>query len=85
MGADITWDHQKQTIDIQKDNKEIHLQIGSDLVYVTNVKYGTIRYTPEVAPQISDSRTVIPLRFISGNLGCTASWDGETQTITSTE
>jgi hypothetical protein len=36
----------------------------------------------DVPAQIIKGTTVVPLRFVSENLGCTLGWDGKTQTIT---
>lgn len=82
MGATITWGDEYQTIDIACGDIRIEMQIFNDLVYVTDTKYGRVRYTLRTAPQIKDSRTFVPLRFISENLGYEVSWDGATQTIT---
>ena len=38
----------------------------------------------DAPPFIQDGRTLIPLRFISENLGYSVAWEGETQTITIT-
>jgi type IV secretory pathway component VirB8 len=59
------------------------MQIRRKQVYVTNAK-GTVRYSFRTTPIIKDSRTFIPLRFISENLGYNVAWDGETRTITIT-
>ena len=39
---------------------------------------------PKVVPLIINSRTMLPLRFVTENLGCTVDWDGTTKTITIT-
>lgn len=38
----------------------------------------------DVAPQIVEDRTLLPLRVIFENLGLTVGWDGETKTVTGT-
>jgi len=37
---------------------------------------------PKVVPEIINSRTMLPLRFVTENLGCDVQWDGSTKTIT---
>ena len=37
--------------------------------------------TPDVAPQIIDGRTMVPVRFIAELFGCEVSWDANTQTV----
>ncbi len=81
MGATIEWNGDNQSIKVKKGLITIDMQIRRKQVYVTNAK-GTIRYSFRTAPIIKDSRTFIPLRFISENLGYDVIWNGETRTIT---
>ena len=85
MGASLTWDGERQKIDITGDGIKIEMQIMYDAVYVTNDRLGRVRYTLQTPPQIKDSRTFVPLRFISENLGYNVAWNGETQEITITK
>jgi nucleoid-associated protein YejK len=36
----------------------------------------------KVVPEIINSRTMIPLRFVAENLGCDVLWDAATKTVT---
>jgi len=36
---------------------------------------------PDVKPVIINSRTMLPLRFVAENLGCTVNWDPMSRTI----
>ena len=83
MGATIEWNGDNQSITVKKGLTTIEMQIRRKQVYVTNAK-GTVRYSFRTTPIIKDSRTFIPLRFISENLGYNVAWDGETRTITIT-
>ncbi len=85
MGASLTWDGVHQKIDITGEGIKIEMQIMNDAVYVTNSKLGRVRYTLQTPPQIKDSRTFVPLRFISENLGYKVEWNGETREITITK
>jgi hypothetical protein len=38
----------------------------------------------KVVPEIINSRTMLPLRFVAENLGATVDWNGTMQTITIT-
>lgn len=82
MGALITWNGENETITIDNGQNIITLQIWNYLVYVEGTRYGTLRYTLLNPPIISESRTFIPIRFISEQLGYKVTWDGQTQTIT---
>ena len=81
MGATFTWDGERRKIGITKEDTEIEMQIFNNLVYVTNNIYGRVRYTLAVVPQIKDSRTFVPVRFISEQLGYEVVWEAETQSI----
>ena len=80
MGAEIGWDGDTQTITISKGVTKITLQIGSKAVRVD----GKTQQLP-VAPVITESRTFIPVRFVSEVLGYEVGWDGATQTVTITK
>ncbi len=81
MGADIEWNGENRKITVDCDGVNIVLQIDNDRVYVTDKKLGKVRYNLQVYPQIKDSRTFVPLRFISENLGYKVTWNGEDRTI----
>lgn len=76
MGAVITWVPENKKILVSGDT-DMEFQVENNRVFV-----GGIRYTCIVAPRIVESRTFIPLRFISEHMGYKVSWDGATQTIT---
>ncbi len=81
MGAEILWNGDESKITIKAYNKEITLQIWNKRVYVKDNRYGDIMYTLLNYPVIKDSRTFIPIRFVSEQLGYNVEWIGETQTI----
>ncbi len=81
MGAEIEWVDETQTIIVGCDGKKLTLQINYPLVWAEG--RGTkAMYTLESAPRIKDSRTFVPLRFLSEQFGYEVTWDGATQTIT---
>ncbi len=82
MGAEILWDGETQTITVNKGKTEIKLQVRYKNVYVTNPRLGTNRYTLMEEPRIVNSRTFIPIRFVSEQLGYNVSWNGETREVT---
>ena len=78
MGGTISWNGQEQKVSISLNNNIIELTIGSLQASVN----GDTK-TLEAAPFISSTgRTMLPLRFITENLGSEVAWDGPTQTIT---
>ncbi len=84
MGAEIEWEAAKEKVHITKGNLKLTLQIWNKLVYADDPRYGEIRYTLLNYPVINNSRTFIPVRFVSEQLGYNVAWDGATQTITIT-
>ena len=84
MGAEISWNGDNQTIGVKGKDIDITLQIGYKLVYVNDPSYGNVRYTLRTVPVIKDSRTFIPVRFVSEQLGYNVEWNGETREITIT-
>jgi len=64
FGAEVGWDGEKQEVSIKKEDKEIVLTIGSEVAYV-NGKALVL----DAAPEEIGGRTMVPIRFISENLG----------------
>ena len=84
MGATLTWDGEAQKITVTKEETVIEMQIYNKLVYVKKYlggKYRDLRYTMDTPPKIRDSRTLIPVRFVSEHLGYNVTWNAETQEI----
>ena len=76
LGATVIWDAQTQGISIKKDNNNIQLTIGKKTVYV-NQKERTVL----LAPRILNGSTMVPVRFVSENLGAFVNWDNDTRTV----
>ncbi len=82
MGGTVEWVDETQEIYITAPTGKIEMQVQKKTVYSEHPNYGMIRYTLSVAPKIKDSRTFIPLRFVSEHLGYTVEWNGDTREIT---
>ncbi|OPZ74154.1 MAG: Protease inhibitor precursor [Firmicutes bacterium ADurb.Bin456] len=76
LGADVDWDGETRTVNAQKGQVEIELQIGSRTAYVN--KQPVIL---DVPGRIVNDRTLVPLRFISEALGADVDWDDSTRTV----
>lgn len=76
LGAVVDWDKTTQTVTITKDEDTITMIIGNP----TMVK-NSVASTLQVAPAIKDGRTMVPLRFISENLGARVEWIAATYSI----
>lgn len=82
LGARITWDPASQTISAVHPERDryVILTIGSTTSWVDG------RETKlDVAPQIIEGRTLVPLRFISTAMGAEVGWDPVTETVTLTQ
>lgn len=77
MDASVEWQEYDQAIRVftLTDTMDFHIEDP-------RVQINGTRYNSAVAPQITDNRTFIPLRFVSEHLGYYVYWDGETKTIT---
>lgn len=69
LGFDVQWDDLNWEVTITGQNRIIKLKINSNIVTVNGIKKQI-----DVCPFIKDSRTFVPLRFISEELGCEVEW-----------
>jgi len=73
----VLWDAASSKVTLIKGTKIVQVQIGSTLMNVNGVTVAM-----DVAPEISNGRTMLPAAFIAQAFGATASWDAATQTVT---
>jgi hypothetical protein len=80
IGATVGWIPEGKTVVYDFDTIHIELQIGSKEALV---KRGETSETIEmdVAPEIKNGRTFVPLRFVTETLGAEVEWIPETKTI----
>ncbi len=76
LGAKVSWDPDTREVKIESENNVITLIIGNS----TLIKNGA-EIQMDTAPFIKDSRTFVPVRFISENLGAKVSWDPDTREV----
>lgn len=79
LGAEVEWDESTQTVTAVKDGTEITLKIGDSTAYVNGKAYSL-----PAAPELADDTTMIPVRFISEELGMKVGWDDAGQLVTIT-
>lgn len=75
LGADVQWNEVKREVTVKKNKKSIVLTIDSQKAFVDGDEK-----TIDVSPYIKNDRTMIPLRFLSENLGFLVDWDINTHT-----
>ncbi len=82
IGASISWNGDEKMVTITtKDNKTIRLWIGKPTAHVDGYEV-QIDEDDEIVPFISEGRTLLPLRFVSDNLGADeVLWNADTKEI----
>jgi len=76
LGATVTWHGDTRTVEITRGEDELLLAIGSNVA-----TFNGQEVTMDVAAQIVNDRTMVPVRFVAETLGVRVSWDGETRTV----
>ncbi len=75
--AQIQWYEATRTVILTKGNTTVVLVIGSPTMFVN----GQARMM-DVAPEITNSRTCLPIAWVASAFGHTAVWNGSTQQVT---
>lgn len=76
LGAEVQWNSNEQSIIAIQGNTVLNLTIGRNTAF----KNGT-PVQLDASPQIVNGRTLVPLRFVSENLGAQVEWDGTTRQV----
>ncbi|MNP02922.1 hypothetical protein D3C76_947880 [compost metagenome] len=77
FGGSANWDAANQRITVIRGGKLLDLTVNKK-EFILNGK----RYSAEVAPIATQSRTLVPLRLVSEQLGLTVNWDSQAKIIT---
>lgn len=75
----IGWDSGTQTVTLTKEDKMVTLTIGSKTRKINDVSD-----TMDVAPEISNGRTMLPARWVAEAFDATVGWDSGLRTVTIT-
>ncbi|MCX6087183.1 MAG: stalk domain-containing protein [Caldiserica bacterium] len=84
LGGTVSWDATERKVTVSLGSTSIELWIGKSAAEVNGVDTAIDSTNSKVVPEIVNSRTMLPLRFVTENLGCDVQWDGTTKTITIT-
>ncbi|MFQ7291905.1 MAG: flavodoxin [Monoglobales bacterium] len=76
MGGTVLWDEQTQTVTLDYNNNEIQLIISS----MTAILNGEAEQL-DVAPEVINEITMLPIRFIAESFGFQVNWEEESQSI----
>jgi hypothetical protein len=82
LGGTVGWDAMERRVTVSLGTTTIELWIGKSIAKVNGVDTPIDSANPKVVPEIINSRTMLPLRFVTENLGCDVQWDGTTKMIT---
>ncbi|MGI5882945.1 MAG: fibronectin type III domain-containing protein [Dethiobacteria bacterium] len=83
IGAVVDWDASLKKTTITLNGKAMELLIGSNSARVDGKVKTIDPDNPNVKPiMVPPGRTMLPLRFVSENLGCKVDWDSASQQIT---
>ena len=75
FGAEVNWDGETKTVTISHNDNNISVQIDNNTAHVNGENK-----TLEEAPELTENGiTMLPLRFISEELGATVGYEHETQ------
>ncbi len=79
-GGTVDWDQNTQTVTLSYNSKEIKLIINSNTAYL-NGKESSL----DVAPQVINGRTMLPIRFVAEGFKFKVFWDSDNSVITITD
>lgn len=77
----VSWDDVNKKVKVSKDNSYLELQINNVEV-IKNTNNVVEKLYLDTPPIIYNSRTMVPVRFISETMGYIVEWDGKTKTVT---
>jgi|GEM_PF-6684170 len=84
LGGTISWDGTERKVTVSLGSTTIELWIGKNTARVNGTNTPIDSTNSKVVPEIINGRTMLPLRFVTENLGCQLQWDPNTKTITIT-
>jgi len=82
LGGTVSWDATTKKATVTLGNTTMQLWIGNSTAKVNGKDISIDKDDAKVVPEIINSRTMIPLRFVAENLGCDVLWDPATKTVT---
>lgn len=77
MGGTAEWKAEENAVTINCNGHNIKLTLNSN-----NAQIDGNSAVLDVAPILINDRTMLPVRFVSENIGFNVGWDGATQTVT---
>lgn len=79
LGAQVIWNNDDRSVKIIKDNSSVLLRIDSNLIeYQSTEKTYNLS---DIAPQIIENRTYVPIRLVSNALGVGIEWNDNERSV----
>lgn len=75
LGGSVWWNEESHTVGIQNDRTQIAFIVGAP-----NARVNGVQISMEPA-HININRTMVPIRFVSENLGMQVNWDNQSRTV----
>lgn len=76
LNAKVTWNGVLRQVMVTTDSKFMIFNIDSKIAYLNGDVYAL-----DAAPIIQDGRTLVPIRFVSENLGYKVDWDAVSRSV----
>ncbi|PYG87860.1 parvulin-like peptidyl-prolyl isomerase [Ruminiclostridium sufflavum DSM 19573] len=76
FGGQVSWDSKSKKVTITYNKNKVELWLNQTSALVNGKKV-----TSTVAPMEINGRTMLPLKFVSQNLGLSVNWEGSTKSI----
>ena len=76
MGGSVGWDAEESKVSISALKHNVEMRIGSK-----DMSADGESKEMDIAPEIMNERTMLPLRFVAENIGCQIEWIGSTKQI----
>ncbi|MDP4179695.1 MAG: stalk domain-containing protein [Bacillota bacterium] len=81
IGAEISWISNEKSVLLNYDKKQLKLWINRNIATINGATVKIDKNDPKVLPIIvNPGRTMLPLRFITENLGYKVTWDPKNKT-----
>ena len=84
LGGSIVWNASARSVDAILGDCSVSAGIGGNVAYANGKAVAIDPANPKVVPLIISGRTMLPLRFVTENFGCSVVWVAATKTITYT-
>ncbi|RNB53499.1 hypothetical protein EDM57_19585 [Brevibacillus gelatini] len=84
MGAQVNWDPKDRMVTANKYGTQVVLRIGDPTAYIIHSTTGKNLETPvklDVPAEISNGRTLVPLRFVSESFDAQVEWAARDRTV----